>query len=96
MTLVHLLFHNILWHNDPDTLLVGAYAPLDLARVATTIVGLPGQLMIASDKLAQLPEERFWLMQRCLPVCPTRPLDLFPIHDMKPIWDLKIHRPFKS
>jgi len=94
MTLVHLMNNNILWYNDPDTLLVGDYAPLESARVATAVVGLTGQAMIASDKLAQLPDERLWLLQRCLPVCPTRPLDLFPIHDLKSIWDLKIRRPF--
>lgn len=94
MTLVHLLHNNIQWFNDPDTLLVGTYAPLETARLATTVVGLPGQTMIAGDKLAELPDERMWLLQRCLPVCPTRPLDLFPIHDLKAIWDLKVSRPF--
>jgi hypothetical protein len=94
MTLVHLLHNNILWHNDPDTLLVGDYAPIESARLAATVVGLPGQAMIASDKLAQLSDERMWLLQRCLPVCPTRPLDLYPIHDLKPIWTLKVRRPF--
>ena len=34
------------------------------------------------------------LLQQCLPVCDVRPLDLFPIFEMSPVWDLKVSRPF--
>jgi hypothetical protein len=34
------------------------------------------------------------LIQQSLPVCDVRPLDLFPIFEMRPVWDLKISRPF--
>ncbi len=95
-TLNQLFANNILWYNDPDTLLVGEYAPLDVARLATTVVGLPGQMMFAGDKLAELPKERMWLLQRTLPVCDVRPLDLFPIHDALPVWTLKVARPWAS
>ncbi|MBN2308425.1 MAG: alpha-galactosidase [Candidatus Hydrogenedentes bacterium] len=93
-TLNQLFVNNIVWYCDPDTLLVGEAAPLGMVRLATSVVGLPGQMMFAGDKLAQLPPERMRLLQQCLPVCDVRPLDLFPIFEMSPVWDLKIHRPF--
>ncbi len=92
-TLNQLFVHNIVWYSDPDTLMVGA-APMEIARVATVVVGLPGQMMFSGDKLAALAPERMRLLQQCLPVCDVRPLDLFPIFDMRPVWDLKIRRPF--
>ncbi|HOW69463.1 MAG TPA: alpha-galactosidase [Phycisphaerae bacterium] len=93
-TLNQLFVHNIVWYNDPDTLLVGEAAPLNTARIAATAVGLPGQVMFAGDKLADLPAERMRLLQQCLPVCDVRPLDLFPLFELHPIWALKISRPF--
>jgi hypothetical protein len=72
-TLNQLFVHNIVWYSDPDTLMVGV-APLEVARIATTIVGLPGQMMFSD----------------------VRPLDLFPIFQMLPVWDLKIQRSFGS
>ncbi|HOX40429.1 MAG TPA: alpha-galactosidase [Candidatus Brocadiia bacterium] len=93
-TLTQLFAHNIVWHNDPDTLLVGKFTEMSVARIATAVVGLPGQVMFAGDKLAELPPERMWLLQRCLPVCDAHPLDLFPIYELRSVWDLKINRPF--
>ena len=95
-TLNQLFLHNIVWYSDPDTLLVGKASSLDVARLSTTVVGLPGQLMFAGDKLAELPARRMRLLQQCLPVCDVRPLDLFPVFELTPIWDLKIRRPFGS
>jgi hypothetical protein len=89
-----LFVNNILWYNDPDTLLVGEFAPLDVARLATTVVALPGQLNFFGDKLGKLPPDRMRLLQQTLPVCDVRPLDLAPLDELKPIWDLKIRRPF--
>jgi hypothetical protein len=51
-------------------------------------------MMFAGDKLTELPQERMRLLQQALPVCDVRPLDLFPSFTLKPIWDLKIRRPF--
>lgn len=67
---------------------------MSAARVTATVVALPGQLMFAGDKLAELPPERLRMVQQALPVCDVRPLDLFPIFELKPIWDLKVARPF--
>lgn len=91
-----LFVNNIIWYNDPDTLMVGTYAPLDEARLATTVVALPGQLTFFGDKLGLLPPDRMRLLQQTLPVCDVHPLDLLPNPDLKPIWDLKIRRPFAS
>ena len=93
-TLNQLFVHNIVFYMDPDTLLVGAHHALEQARVTTTIVALPGQLMFAGDKLGELAPERMRLVQQSLPVCDVRPLDLFPIFAMRPVWDLKIRRSF--
>ncbi|MGD0226036.1 MAG: alpha-galactosidase [Terriglobia bacterium] len=96
ITLAQLFTNNLVWYNDPDTLMVGEAAPLSVARIATTVVALPGQLTFISDKLGQLASERMRLLQQALPVCDVHPLDLMPIPDLKPVWDLKIHRPFAS
>ncbi|MEA3366148.1 MAG: alpha-galactosidase, partial [Candidatus Hydrogenedentes bacterium] len=93
ITLNQVFVNNILWWCDPDTLLVGE-APLELARMGTTVVALPGQMMFAGDKLAELPAERMRLLQQALPVCDVRPLDLYPIFELIRVWDLKIKRPF--
>jgi hypothetical protein len=94
ITLSQLFTHNLVWYNDPDTLLVGEFAPLNEARIATTVVALPGQLTFFGDKLSQLPVERMRLLQQVLPVCDVHPLDLSPLNALKPIWDLKVRRPF--
>ena len=49
-----------------------------MARLATTVVALPGQLTFFGDQLTKLPPERMRLLQQTLPVCDVRPLDLVP------------------
>ena len=93
-TLNQLFVNNIVWYCDPDTLLVGEVNPLETVRLAASVVALTGQAMFAGDKLAELSPERMRLLQQCLPVCDVRPLDLFPIFEMLPVWDVKIQRPF--
>jgi len=89
-----LFTNNLLWYNDPDTLMVGEHAPMSVARIATTVVALPGQLTFFGDKLTRLPSDRMRLLQQSLPVCDVRPMDLLPLDELKPVWDLKIRRPF--
>jgi hypothetical protein len=93
-TLNQIFANNIVFFSDPDTLLVGDFLDLEQARLATTVVSLPGQMMFSGDKLAQLKPERMRLLQQALPVCDVRPLDLFPYFEMLPVWDLKVRRPF--
>lgn len=93
-TLNQVYANNIAFFIDPDTLMVGDYLTLEEARLATTVVALPGQMMFSGDKLAQLTPERMRLLQQALPVCDVRPMDLYPNFDMLPIWDLKVKRSF--
>lgn len=95
-TLNQVFAHNIVFFADPDTLLVGDFLQTEQARLATTVVSLPGQMMFSGDKLAGLKPERMRLLQQALPVCNVRPLDLYPVFDMLPVWDLKIRRPFED
>jgi hypothetical protein len=91
-----LFVNNIVWYNDPDTLMVGDFSSLDTARLATTVVALPGQLTFFGDKLTQLSPERMRLLQQTLPVCDVHPLDLAPLGELAPVWDLKVRRTFGS
>lgn len=93
-TLNQIFANDIIWYGDPDTLLVGTANPLETVRLAASVVALSGQAMFAGDKLAELPPERMRLLQQCLPVCDIRPLDLFPIFDMLPVWDVKVKKDF--
>jgi hypothetical protein len=93
-TLNQVFVNNIVFFTDPDTLMVGEYLDIEQARLAATVVALPGQMMFAGDKLAGLKPERMRLLQQALPVCDVRPLDLFPVFDMLPVWALNVRRPF--
>ena len=93
-TLNQLFVHNIVFFMDPDTLLVGDYHTLEEARVTATVVALPGQMMFAGDRLAELSSERMRLLQQSLPVCDVHPMDLYPVFEMSSVWDLKVRRSF--
>ncbi len=82
--------HNIVAYNDPDTQMVGDYLSLEEARITTTVVGLPGQVMFAGDKLANLAPERVRLLQMNLPVADIHPTGLYSIEDLLPIWNLAV------
>ena len=89
--------HNIVAWNDPDTLMVDPKAlTLEEARVTTTVVGLPGQVMFSGDKLTELPPERLRLVQTDLPVVDTHPMRLYPINDLMPVWNLRVEKPFQK
>ena len=94
-TINQVFVHNIVFWADPDTLLVNPEAlELEQARVTTTIVSLPGQMMFAGDKLGKLPMERMRLLQQTLPVCDVHPMNLYPYfcNPPLPVWDLKVVR----
>ncbi len=83
--------HNIVWYCDPDVMLVRPPLTLDMARAWATLQGLTGQALMASDRMPDLPAERVELLKRVFPAADVRPLDLFPSHSRKQIWDLKIN-----
>lgn len=94
-TLNQVFTNNIVFFSDPDTLLVNEALTLEEARVATTVVSLPGQMMFAGDKLAELPTERMRLLQKTLPVCDVRPNALYPFFGAElPVWNLKVGKDF--
>ena len=59
-----------------------------------TIIGLPGQLMFAGDKLAELPMERMKMIQQVLPVADIHPVNLYPYYAELPVWNLTVTRPY--
>ena len=89
--------HNIVAWNDPDTLMVDPKAlTMEEARITTTVIGLPGQVMFSGDKLTQLPPERMRLIQTDLPVVDTRPMCLYPINELLPVWNLAVKTPYQA
>ncbi len=93
-------FHNRLWLNDPDCLLVRQRGPdLDLVlnevRTLTAVIALLGGLTLNSDNLAFIRPGRLKYLRQALP--PTgvsaRPLDLFE-HEMPRRLLLPVERPW--
>jgi hypothetical protein len=77
-------------------LLVGYTLEKHEAEVMATIIGLPGQLMFAGDKLGTLQYDRMKMIQQVLPVADIHPQNLYPYaaSSMLPIWNLSVSRPF--
>lgn len=97
MSLRRYYHHNIVAWNDPDTLMTDPKAlSLEEARVTTTVVGLPGQVMFAGDKIAELTPERLALVRTDLPVVNTQPTELSPINDLRPVWNLVVKAPYQT
>ncbi len=88
--------NNIMMFIDPDTLLVNFALDRNEAEVMATVVGLPGQVMFAGDKLGELSLDRMKILQQVLPVANIRPVGLYPYTPRLPIWNLKVTRPFGS
>ena len=88
--------NNIMMYIDPDTLLVNFALDRNEAEVMATVVGLPGQVMFAGDKLAELSADRMKILQQVLPVADIRPVGLYPYAPRLPVWNLKVTRPFGS
>jgi len=91
-------FHNRLWLNDPDCLLVRQRGPdLDLVlnemRTLTAVIALLGGLTLNSDNLPLIRPGRLKYLRQALP--PTgvsaRPLDLFE-HEMPRLLLLPVER----
>jgi len=57
------------WHNDPDCLLLGDTTDLSREEVisAATVVGMTGGMLLVSDDLALLKEERVGIVKRIHP-----------------------------
>ena len=82
-TYFHSLFganylNNITWHCDPDTVMVRNPLTLDEARTIVSAIALTGQVYMASDFMARLPQKRLELYQKTMPSTPIVPIDLYP------------------
>ena len=88
--------HNIMWFGDPDVLVVRPPLPLHEARTWTSALGLTGQLVMLSDNMGALPEERKELLRKILPPSDITPMDLYPLAGDAECWVLHIQRSFGS
>lgn len=82
-TYFHSLFganylHNITWFCDPDTVMVRNPLTLEEARTIVSAIALTGQLYMASDFMAKLPQGRLELYRKTMPSTPVVPIDLYP------------------
>jgi alpha-galactosidase len=75
------VFHNRWWINDPDCLIIRPDSSLTLAEVQTqaTVIALSGGILMLSDDLPRIPEERLRMIDQLLPPIGRRPrvLDWF-------------------
>jgi len=71
--------HNICWHTDPDVVCVRPPLTLGQARVWACMVGLTGQLLMFSDKMYELQEDRVELIRRITPVMPLVSMEFYPL-----------------
>jgi len=90
-TMKSYFMHNIMWYTDPDVMLLRQPLTTDQARVWATLQGLTGQAIMASDRMPDLSAGRVDMLHRVFPATDIRPLDLFPSHKNKRIWDLKVN-----
>lgn len=90
-----LFLNTLAFYTDPDVVCVREPLPLEQARVWATLVGITGQLLMASDKMHELPDERVELLRRIFPVADVHPMELYPIEaPQRPaIFDLKVSKP---
>jgi hypothetical protein len=86
--------HNIAWYGDPDVLVVRPPLTADEARTWTSILGLSGQLLMLSDDMTNLPDERREMLRKVIPVADITPMDLYPTDKDRHIWLLHIQRPY--
>jgi hypothetical protein len=72
-------YHNNVWYNDPDCLVVREPLTMEQARVWATAIALSGQMNMMSDKLPDLSAERIELLKMTLPSydVPALMIDLF-------------------
>ena len=80
--------HNIAWYADPDTLLVRPPLTLDQARAWASLYGLTGQLLMASDKMYELPADRVEVLKRVFPPADLRPMCLYAYEGRPRLWHM--------
>jgi hypothetical protein len=94
-TLKWLWLNTLAFYTDPDVICVRDQLPYDHAHVWTVLLGITGQLLMESDKVYELQDERVELLRRIFPVADIHPMEIYPLDDKnKPgIFDLKVNLP---
>jgi hypothetical protein len=98
-TMEHLYKNNICFYTDPDVLCVrprgnnGSSLSFDQSTMWTTLMGITGQLLMASDKMYDLPAQYVDMVKRVFPVADIRPMDLYPLRSKPRVFDLRISKP---
>ncbi len=94
-TMMWIWQNTLAFYTDPDIVCVREPMPMEQARLWATLVGLTGQLLMASDKMYELPDERVELLRRIFPVADIHPMELYPLDpaNRPPIFDLKVRKP---
>ncbi len=97
-TLTRSWMHGRLWANDPDCLLARTDATkltLEETRTLAAVIGLSGGMMLSSDDLEKVPEERIELISMLLPPLPgsATPIDLME-RDMPERYEVAFERDY--
>lgn len=94
-TLLWVYLNTIAFYTDPDVVCVREPLTLEQAKVWSVLLGITGQLLMSSDKMYELPEDRVELLRRIYPVADIHPMELYPLNtENRPsIFDLKVSRP---
>ncbi|MBC7289685.1 MAG: alpha-galactosidase, partial [Armatimonadetes bacterium] len=94
-TMSRLYLNHIAFWTDPDVVCVrpagqdGSSLSYDQARMWATLLGITGQLLMASDRMYDLPEDRVELLRRIYPVADIWPMELYPLPGRPRVFDLK-------
>jgi hypothetical protein len=87
--------NNVVWWSDPDVLCVRSPLTFEEAKLMATLISLSGQVLMLSDKMYELPEERVELLRRICPTLDIHPMEFYPWEGERPsIVDLKIAKKF--
>ncbi len=98
-TFSHLFRNNICFWTDPDVVCVrpkgnnGSSLTFEQSQMWATLLGITGQLLMASDKMYDLPDEYVELYRRIFPVADIRPMDLYPLAGRPRVFDLRVSKP---
>ena len=94
-TLRWLWLNTLAFYTDPDVVCVREPLSYEQARAWAVLAGITGQLLMTSDKMYELPEERVELLRRILPVADIHPMELYPMHTKvwPGVFDLKVDLP---
>gem|GEM_PF-2809832 len=89
--------NNVVWWSDPDVLCVRSPLTFEEAKLMATLISLSGQVLMMSDKMYELPEERVELLRRICPTLDIHPMEFYPWDGERPsIVDLKVSKKYSD